>query len=98
MKADGGRRSRVHCGPTGEPLTRSPLTTARSPRDSEVVQSPVEGEKKKEKKKRKSRKRRKRNWSITDEAKQEKQQGTKTRLETPGSQQRSSVKGIVHSN
>lgn len=46
MKADGGRRSRVHCGPTGEPLTRSPLTTARSPRDSEVVQSPVESEKK----------------------------------------------------
>lgn len=53
--------------------------------------------KKKEKKKRKSRKRRKRNWSITDEVKQEKQQGTKTRLETPGSQQRSSVKGIVDS-
>lgn len=99
MKAGGGWRSWAHCGPAGDPLTRSPLTTARSPRDSEVVQRPAEGEKKRRRRRRrrKSRKRRQRNWSITDEVTQEKQQGAEKRLKTPGSQQRSSIKGRVHS-
>lgn len=63
-------------------MTRSPLTAAKSQRESEVVQRPTQGEKrrgrrKKSGKRSKRRKRNDNNWSITDEVKQEKQQGTK---------------------
>lgn len=70
MKADGGWRSWVHCGPSGDPWAGSPLTIVRRPQDYKVVQRPTEGEKEKEKK-RKSRKRNGNNWSITDEVKGE---------------------------
>lgn len=42
---NGGWRSWVHHALTGDPLTRSPLTTARGQRETEVVQRPTEGEK-----------------------------------------------------